>query len=1230
MAEMSRAEELVKKLEVLPEDERATALAAACSDDHELRERVESLLQQGTRTSDYQTKSEDAELPSTAGHVPAAPGPVPRAGFWVEEKYQLVKVIGEGGMGSVWLANQTEPVKRQVAIKLTKAGEDSRHVVARFESERQALAVMNHPHVAKILDGGTVSGLGVPFFVMELVNGVPITRFCDEHRLSTLERLRLFIPVCEAIQHAHQKGLIHRDIKPSNILVEMNDGRPVPKVIDFGVAKALGSALTDTTLDTAFGAIVGTPQYMSPEQAEANPTDIDTRSDVYSLGIVLYELLTGSPPFDARRLGRAAILEILRIIREVDPPTPSSKLSTDEGLPSISAKRNTEPARLTRLIRGELDWIVMRALEKDRARRYESASDFAQDIRRYLAGEQVLAAPPSRWYRWRKFLRTHRKPVLAAALVAMALVLGIIGTSLGFLRADTQRELAVAAEAKASRQREQAEIATAQAFAALQSFTDEFVERQFAAKSRLTDNDRAILLKTLAQWEQFARSRGDSAQARDIRAEGAHRVARLRQRLGESAAAETGFRSALKTLKKLVSDHPAEQRYRLQLAVVHQNLGGLLRSLGRYDEALAEMNSALGEIRQLVAATPDSVEYRQSEANIWSAQGVVLRASGKLQEAEAAYQQGRTIQAELVAAHPGDVALRQALGVSHNNQGNLSLSDGDLERASEHFRAGLEIRRQLTAENPGSLEWQYELALSHYGLADLESRRGDPHAALESYRLALDLALQAHARQPLVPEYRELLAALHLNVGTMLRRLGDDAEALRSYRQAVDVRERLAVDFPDRPDYLEHFAQDLLALGRLLLETDQLDAAGRELARARQVLERRALDDPTDRDVLASLANCREIEGQFAARGGDANAAQAGFDESLRLRLKLVRDFPQEVKYSRDLVATYMRRGEFQLARRNATAAIQEYQAAAELGEQLVKQPRAHADHSVFLLRTRLQLASLFASQAEPSKAREQYELAVEVGEKLVARLPAVASHRSELAGTHTNFSLLLEDLHEPEESARHLELAIKLLEQLVAEKPGDLGFRVQLSGCQINRAGQIRAANPAAALEVQQQAILRLEAVVAEKPNDPQAGLFLRNGIQGRATTLDSLQRYPEAARDWERLAEQTAGSEKVLYVSKTAQSLVRAGETTRAIELAESLADVNQAPTIFARARVFALAYGTSRDEAHARRSVELLRLLLAMGFNDAQRLRTDPDLAAIREYEGLLSLIAEIEKL
>jgi serine/threonine protein kinase/tetratricopeptide (TPR) repeat protein len=438
-SDQHRLHRIVDAVMDLPPEARPAAIEALCAGDAQLAAAVQRAV----------APDEQETLEQTLARRAGAAATVPTRGLGADTlgPYHLLERLGEGAFGEVYVAEQSEPVRRKVAVKVLKPGMGSRQIIARFEAERQALALMDHPNIAKVFDAGTTP-LGLPYFVMELVRGQPITDYCNQQRLSLRERLELMIPVCRAVQHAHQRGVIHRDLKPGNVLVTVLDGKPVPKVIDFGIAKAIGPALTDATIYTQFRQLIGTPAYMSPEQMAISAADVDTRSDVYSLGAMLYELVAGRTPFDAETLVQAGIDEMRRVIRESDPPKPSTRLSTMDAasLSAIAERQRASPQRLSRLLAGEVDWIVLRAIEKDRARRYQSPLDLAADIESFLAGRAVSAGPPSGMYRLRKFLRRHRVAVAIVGVAILGLAATAVGTGIGLKREAAARRDAVANE----------------------------------------------------------------------------------------------------------------------------------------------------------------------------------------------------------------------------------------------------------------------------------------------------------------------------------------------------------------------------------------------------------------------------------------------------------------------------------------------------------------------------------------------------------------------------------------------------------------------------------------------------------------------------------------------------------------------------------------------------------------------------------------------------------------
>jgi serine/threonine protein kinase/Flp pilus assembly protein TadD len=750
-------------------DRRREYVREACGGDEARIGHVEALLAAADAPDSLLDRSAGSDLVATVDR-PAAPCPGKVIG-----PYKLIEQIGEGGMGTVWMAQQQEPVKRLVAVKLIRAGMDSKQVIARFEAERQALALMEHPNIARVLDGGTTSA-GRPYFVMDLVKGVPITTYCDEHRLTPRQRLELFLPVCQAVQHAHQKGIIHRDLKPSNVLVALYDGQPVPRVIDFGVAKAAGQSLTEKTLVTGFGAIVGTLEYMSPEQAELNQLDIDTRSDLYSLGVLLYELLAGSPPFVRKEMTQGGVLEMLRVIREQEPAKPSTKLSTAEGLPTLADNRGTEPAKLTRLVRGELDWIVMKALEKDRNRRYQTANAFALDVQRYLADEPVQACPPSAWYRARKFARRHKGGLALAALALFFLVL--LGSGVGWTVGD-----------RASR-REQAALQAGESLARARKWINEnklaLAHQELAEARGRIGSDRAALGSLAEQIEALQAELNRFESFLDL-IEQAHHAEFPSP--GAAPTLPAGGAKSAPELSKTSSRHAAKA------------VPILLEALSRYqvleqDDGLASRGSEMlgsGQVLQLRRAVYEKL--------LWLADDVVRR--------QQAHRSGRTISPQ-EAAREGLAYLRKAEAAFRPTSG--------FYRLRARCRHALGQEEAARADEALARETPAAIALDHYlpGVAAFNAR--DKAEAVKQFEAALrveptdywSLLRLGSSLGTLGQDERDWAAAAAVLTGCILKR-PNHAAAFLNRGYAYDRLRRNEDALADYSRVLELDAQNAVA-----------------------------------------------------------------------------------------------------------------------------------------------------------------------------------------------------------------------------------------------------------------------------------------------------------------------------------------------------------------------------------------------------------------------------------
>lgn len=864
-------------------------------------------------------------------------------GAVIGDRFILQEKIGEGGMGEVWVAKQTEPVKRKVALKVIKAGMDSRAVLQRFEHERQALAMMDHPNIARILDGG-MTPTGHPYFVMELVNGAPLHKFCDEMRLPVQERLELFVPICQAVQHAHQKGVVHRDLKPANILVTMVDGRPVPKVIDFGVAKAISGKLTEETMSTGFGTVVGTLEYMSPEQAGFSSADIDTRSDIYSLGVILYELLTGLKPFDSKRLRQAALTEMIRIIREEEPSKPSTRLSTEASLPSLAALRQTEPKKLKSLMRGELDWVVMKCLEKQRDRRYETANGLARDVQRCLADEVVEARPPSAGYRLQKFLRRNRAPAIAAMLVLMALVAGICGTTWGLLEAQHQEEIARGETIKKDEARKAADVrakgervaklrAVAKEKEALESFKIAEAQRiradrhfQLARKAvedylvqvtedeLLKQSDFHELRKRLLEmatpfYEQFLREPGIDRPIRKEQARAAGRLGEIRFETGQTEKALSDLESALVTWTELRKEEPQNLDIGVGITASFERIGRIQLALGHHKEAEEAMRSRIAENEKLLVDHHDNLGLRHSLATGHADLAKLQMETGRLEQAKDSLIKSLQLDQELSAQFADKIEFQLAAATTNHNLGFLYWQLGNRAEAEKANQECLAAFRKMKERFPTNAEVRGKFAGTLDHLGAYYAQTGRLALAEQHFKEGLAEYKSLTDDFPKVPQYRQEWAGCLANLATALAELKRPNEAESFIVEAISIYDAIVEEFPSRSDFRQELAYFLSNRSALLLQANKLEEAESTCNRAVTIQEALVRRSPELHDNYAHLSKSLVSLGMILESRGKLLSARDTYRQALhhqQTALKKKPDHPafqKWLKVNRDCLA---------------------------------------------------------------------------------------------------------------------------------------------------------------------------------------------------------------------------------------------------------------------------------------------------------------------------------------
>jgi len=955
-------------------------------------------------------------------------------------RYKLLEKIGEGGYGVVYMAEQAEPIRRRVALKVVKLGMDTKQVIARFEAERQALALMDHPNIARVLDAGATD-TGRPYFVMELVRGIRITDYCDQQKLATKERLDLFIQVCHAVQHAHQKGIIHRDLKPSNILVTRLDGVAVPKVIDFGIAKATQQPLTEKTLFTAFQQFLGTPAYMSPEQAQMSGTDMDTRSDIYALGVLLYELLTGHTPFETRELLRANFDELRRLIREKEPLRPSTRLRTlsRDDLITVAKRRRTEPPRLIRLVRGDLNWIVMKCLEKDRTRRYETANGLARDVERHLNNEPVTAAAPNAFYRVSKFVCRHRVGLATAAFVLLLLVGGLVVQ--GRLRWEAEK---ARKEAEAQKQRVEAALKDVEAQRTLAQYSLARAEREKAEKERALKGEQDQRTNAVASLA--------TAEKEKARAEEAQKDAEEQKRQAEAARDEA----------KAERDNAKQERDKAEQARREAEDARQAATV-----ATTTATNALKESREQQAKLEETMDF------------MLFKVSDKLRpigHVDLLRDVTETVQAYYKSLPPGDESnesLSRRLRASEN-RGHVLAIQGESARAEEEFRTSLEIAVKLSAGDPGKTNWQEDLFICHKEIGEILETRGESAQALQEFETSLAIAQRLPADALSDPLWQERLLQSRVKVGDARRALADKPGALDAYSAALETARSLASIDTNNAAWQSDLSVCYGKVGSLWLEEGgpgpAMTPCQTSLKIALQFIDKARANS----QCQSALADSYDNLGDVLLARKETKEALKHYEDALKIRKWLAANDPADTRWQHALLRSHFNIGRAMAGETKRSKQLKAFldgwkavvnftRMPMDVGQQLftadsksskpletfqrtMNDARQLADKDPGNIQWKEDLASYHTAMGDmllqarkKENALSEYQAALDIRQQLVSRDPNATALQYRLALSHANVAVALRRLSLPDEALAEVRKTLDLLGEMASRWPGNL-----------------------------------------------------------------------------------------------------------------------------------------------------------------------------------------------